>query len=91
MLRIHPYEDPVKCDISERIEKTPSLISVRIVFSHDVLAQGGKYLYMFFYMQPSIWFMLDVTIGKMGIINQFYEERKMEIREVKRFAPGHAV
>ena len=49
MLGIHPYEDPVKCDISERIQKAFSLILVRIVFSHDVLAQSGKYLYMFFF------------------------------------------
>lgn len=49
MLGIHPYEDPVKCGISERIQKAFSLISGRIVFAHDVLAQSGKYLYMFFY------------------------------------------
>ena len=49
MLGIHPYEDPVRCDISERMQKAFSLISVRIVFSHDVLAQSGKYLYMVFF------------------------------------------
>lgn len=41
MLRIHPYEDPVKCDISGKDRKT-FLISVRIVFSDDVCSRVGS-------------------------------------------------